>query len=183
MSQSDFEKWYHFCLLPENDGQQFHVTPGDPGGATAWGWTFATWRSFAPLSGRVDVSIAAFRQETADSLKPLTRVAFWNAIMADQMPSGVNAFWADFHFNSGNASRVLQGAIGAWPDGVVGKAETIPAIWKFQDRHDLLDRLLAARLAYYDRQGFRDRWPGVYRRARTCHALAMGMIDAKQVAA
>ena len=170
-----FGEWYDFLERPENDGQPLHITPEDPGGATAWGWTYQTWRVLAPRHGIVDVSLDAFRQQTRETLRPMTYVFFWAAYNCQFMPPGFGLFWADFQFGSGRATRVLQEVLGVTPDGVVGHLETLPALARITDpaeRVKMLDRFYQARVAYYDTLPDHDHWPGWYRRAEQCVVLA-----------
>jgi lysozyme family protein len=143
MTARNFQAYYDFIEAPDNDGQPFHITEGDPGGATVYGWTYVIWQRVAPLHG-----------------------------IEDRMFPGIDLFWADFQFGSGGATKVLQAALGVKADGVVGMT-TIGVANNEPDKHKLLDKLLAARMAYYDRCGFRNRWPGLYRRAIASHALAL----------
>lgn len=178
MATQNFPAFYGFVERPDNDGQALHTTPGDKGGATVWGWTWTLWQRVAPLHGIEDISFGAFVAQTRESLEPLTRAQFWNAVQADHMPSGVDVFWTDFAFGSGGATKVLQAELGVTPDGVVGTVETLPALVATADLAGLLGRFLTARKAYYDRCGFKTQWPGLYRRADDCLALALSLIGA-----
>ncbi|HQU16639.1 MAG TPA: glycosyl hydrolase 108 family protein [Gammaproteobacteria bacterium] len=176
MSVRNFTTFYDFIEAPDNDGQPFHITPGDPGGATVYGWTYATWSHVAPYHGIEDISLEAFRAQTKVTLAPMTRAWFWNRLLADDMPAGFDLFWCDFQFGSGAATRVLQGCLGVTPDGVVGRMETLPALDRLTDPADrvrMLTRMYDDRVGYYDACGFRDRWPGLYRRAAACRDLAL----------
>lgn len=172
----NFPALFGFIERADMDGQAFHITQGDPGGATAYGWTYNLWRAVAPMHGVADVSLDAFKAQTMADFQPLTKIQFWNTIRADDMPAGVDVFWADFQFGSGAATRVLQAALGVPVDGIVGSQQTLPALAACPDLPGLLGEFLAARKGYYDREGFRDRWPGLYRRADDCHALALSLL-------
>ncbi len=175
MSSKDFQTFYDFIEEPDNDGQPFHITEGDPGGATVYGWTEAMWVRVAPLHGVEDLSLTNFKAQTKATLLPLTRAQYWNGVQGDHLPPGVDVFWADFQFGSGRATRVLQATCGLEPDGVIGPI-TLATMRCCDDLAGLLDRFLDARQEYYDACGFRDRWPGLYRRAVASHALARSMI-------
>jgi len=172
MTATNFPIYYDFIEAPDNDGQPFHITEGDPGGATVYGWTYVMWQRVAPLHGVQDVSLDAFKAQTKATLEPLTRAQYWNMVQGDWLSPGIDLFWADFQFGSGRATKVLQGALGVRADGVVG-AQTVGFMTVEPDKHKLLDKFLAARVAYYDWCGFRQRWPGLYRRAVASHALAL----------
>jgi len=187
-----FPAWWAFCQRPENDGQPLHDDPGDPGGATCWGFTFATWRADAPRLG-LDPTFATFRGLTQARIAPVARAFCWNAILAELMPEPVAAIWADFNFTSGGGTacsqRVLQvepGVVRAGlrvePDGVVGTEQTIPAIaaaWA-DDPPGLLDRLTAARIAYYASLGMAEFLRGWTRRANDGLALARILAAARE---
>jgi lysozyme family protein len=175
MTAINFPTWYDFCEAPDNDGQPFHITEGDPGGATVYGWTYLMWQRVAPLHGINDVSLDAFKAQTKASLEPLSRGTYWNTVQGDRLPSGIDLFWTDFQFGSGGATRALRAALGVQPKSVVDSEALLPVVTD-HDQHGLLDKLLTARLGYYDQCGFQTRWPGLYRRARACHALASTMI-------
>ncbi|WP_428485927.1 glycosyl hydrolase 108 family protein [Rhodopila sp.] len=174
MTSRNFGTGYGFIEAPDDDGQPFHITPGDPGGATVYGWTYTTWLRAAPLHGVDDISLAAFKMQTKTTLRPLTQAVFWNSIQGDRLPPGIDVFWFDFQFGSGAATRELQAALGTAPDGAVGDHTIAAAV--AHDPTTTLARLLTARTAYYDECGFQARWPGLYRRARACHALALTLI-------
>jgi lysozyme family protein len=172
----DFDTAYDFMERPDEDGQPFHVTAGDPGGATVYGWTEHVWLAVAPLHGISPATPDVFRQQTKATLKPLTQAFFWNTIQGDRLTKGVDVFWFDFHFTSGGATKVLQEVLGVTTNGVVDVVETVPAVLR-EDPFRLLDRFLAARIAYYDKLGFRGRWDGLYRRSQACHDLAVSMLN------
>lgn len=175
MSAADFQTFYDFIEAKDNDGQPFHITEGDPGGATVYGWTIGMWERIAPLHGIRDLSMDNFKLQTKATLLPLTRATYWNGVQGDHLPPGVDVFWADFQFGSGRATRVLQGTMGLDPDGVIGPI-TLRSVASCTDLAGLLERFLDARQEYYDGCGFRDRWPGLYRRAKASYALARSMI-------
>ena len=68
-----------FIWRPDNDGQPFHDTPHDPGGATNWGVTYSTWTGWQQLH-KLPVSMDAFKALGKDDFQPLYRAQFWNSI-------------------------------------------------------------------------------------------------------
>jgi len=182
MSSINFDPWFDFCEERQNDGQPFHITPGDPGGATAYGWTYAMWKIVAPLHGITDVSLDNFKLQTTASLKPLSHAQYWNGVQADRMPNGFDIFWVDFQFGSGYATKVLEGVLGVPLYGAVN-VDTLAALTVQAAGNPvaLLDRFLVARIGYYDRKGFRTRWPGLYVRAQACYDLAKTIMLAPTV--
>jgi lysozyme family protein len=176
MTSRNFQTWYDFCEAPDDDGQPFHITEGDPGGATVYGWTYAMWRRVAPLHGITDTSLDAFKAQTKLTLEPLSRGTYWNFVQGDRLPSGIDLFWTDFQFGSGGATKALQRALGVPANGVVDSA-TLLFVATDPDALGMLDKLLIGRTGYYDGLGYQTRWPGLYRRARACHALASTLIS------
>ncbi|MCA0422117.1 MAG: hypothetical protein LCH61_02125 [Proteobacteria bacterium] len=92
--------------------------PIDPGGATKYGITrkvLAEWR------GR-SVSIADVRALTRSEVEAIYRRLYWETVGGDELPGGVDVAVFDLAVNSGvgRASRTLQQAVGAVPDGIVG---------------------------------------------------------------
>lgn len=175
MTAANFQTWYDFCEAPDNDGQPFHITEGDPGGATVYGWTYVMWQRVAPLHGIKDVSLNAFKAQTKATLEPLSRATYWNMVQADRLPSGIDLFWTDFQFGSGGATRVLQTALGWRASGAIGSG-SLAFLTLEPNLQGLLDKFLAARMAYYDQCGFHTKWPGLYRRAKVSHVLASSLI-------
>ena len=168
MSANNYNAWFAFCELPQFDGQPLHRTVGDPGGDTSWGWTYTTWQNYCYWHGG-DASLAAFSAMTKDQFKVPSRIQFWNTMSGDSMPSGVDLFWCDFHFGSGGANRVLQGVVGTLVDGLVGTQTVLAAK---NAAPGLIDRMLEARLAYYQTLGFPQFINGWANRAIACAKAA-----------
>jgi lysozyme family protein len=98
----------------------FVCNPNDPGGATCKGVTQAVyddWRVSHSLSRR---PFARLRAE----VEAIYFKLYWNAIHADDLPSGVDYCAFDFAFNSGpnRAARFLQRTVGVQEDGQIGPA-------------------------------------------------------------
>lgn len=114
--------------------------PSDPGGATNWGVTQAVARAFGYAGHMRD-----FPQETA---KAIYRKKYWDAVRAEELPSGVRYAVFDAAVNSGPRQAVmwLQRAIGANPDGIVGPQTILLSRAAHPDF--LLRRMLASRLQF-----------------------------------
>lgn len=143
----NFDRCLDFVLLPQNDGQPFHVTPGDPGGATAWGVTQATYSAFRSTCSLPDQSVWHM---TPAERASIYRTGFWTP----GLPAGVDLAVFDFAVTSGpgRSRRFLQGCVGLVGDdvdGVVGP-HTLAAVGA-QNAAALIDRLCAAQQAYYTR--------------------------------
>jgi lysozyme family protein len=97
----------------------FVCNPNDPGGATCKGVTQAVyddWRKDHDLGCRT------VREIEDDELETIYRKLYWNAVHADDLPSGVDYATFDFAFNSGpnRAARFLQRVSGVAEDGKIG---------------------------------------------------------------
>lgn len=88
--------------------------PSDPGGATMWGVT----ERVARAEG-YDGHMMNYPVEDA---KRVYRKKYWDAIRADDLPTGIRYAVFDAAVNSGPAQALkwLQRAIGAEDDGVIG---------------------------------------------------------------
>ena len=147
---SRFEDCLAFTWRPENDGQPLHTTPGDRGGATAWGVTlssYASWRSDHGIRPTTESDLAA---ATKAELSDLIHSRYWMAVAADQLPPGVDLLVFDFGYVSGpgTSARLLQQVVGGLAiDGQLGPV-TLAAVARI-DRVDLIRRLGARHEAYY----------------------------------
>lgn len=102
--------------------------PRDPGGMTNLGVTKRVWEAYTGKSA----SEADMRALTPEKVKPLYKNNYWDAVLADQLPSGVDFSVFDFCVNSGpgRAARTLQTVVGAKPDGGIGP-KTLAAVEKY----------------------------------------------------
>ena len=109
----------------------------DPGGATNMGVTLETFRRYIKPGGSIEDLKALTREQAVIVFKR----HYWDAVLADFLPSGVDYAVADFAVNSGpaRAARFLQAIVGATQDGMVGPA-TLAAVAKWEPK------LLAAKL-------------------------------------
>lgn len=92
--------------------------PADPGGMTNLGCTKATWEQWV---GR-KVTETEMRALTPSDVAPLYKKRYWDKVMGDDLPTGVDYAVFDAAVNSGvtRASRWLQQAVGVTDDGVIG---------------------------------------------------------------
>lgn len=93
--------------------------PKDPGGATNLGITA---RTLGAWRGGGIASSDAVKALGKDEATAIYRAQYWNAIMGDQLPAGVDYAVMDFAVNSGSAraAKALQKAIGCAQDGHIG---------------------------------------------------------------
>ena len=115
--------------------------PRDPGVETNWGITKRT----AQANGYQ----GSMRAMTREQAYKIYYSAFWLRYQCDKMPEAVayQFFDAAVNHGLGNASRMLQRAVGVVDDGVIGNM-TIAAIKKMAIS-DVIMRLNAERLEFY----------------------------------
>lgn len=117
--------------------------PQDPGGETNWGVTKRT----AMANGYTGNMKTMTRQQAYE----IYRRAFWLRYNCEQMPDAVayQFFDAAVNHGFGNASRMLQRAVGVLDDGIIGKY-SLEAI----NRNPISDTLMVLngeRLNFYTR--------------------------------
>jgi lysozyme family protein len=122
--------------------------PKDPGGATNLGITIGT------LSGWLGrpATKAEVKALTVQSVKPIYRKNYWDAVKGNDLPSGVDFAVYDFAVNSGpfRAAAYLQTIVGTAPDGKIGPL-TIKAVEAYCGRFgaaQLVSELCSHRLAF-----------------------------------
>lgn len=119
--------------------------PRDPGGATNKGVTqrvYDDWRRSQGMDPR------SVRSITGDETAAIYRKLYWDAVRGDDLPSGVDYCIFDFAVNSGHtrASKCLQLAVGAAPDGKIGPA-TLAAV-RVADPRRLINEVCSTREAF-----------------------------------
>ena len=97
----------------------------DPGGMTNLGVTAAVW---AEWTGHIP-SEKEMRGLTVEKVAPLYKRKYWDRVMGDSLPAGLDHAVFDFAVNSGcgRAVKVLQTVLGVSPDGALGP-KTVQAI-------------------------------------------------------
>jgi len=117
--------------------------PSDPGGATNKGITIATFRRFVKPTG----TVADLKALTTAQAVVVYKRQYWDAVMADMLPFGLDFAMADYAVNSGprQAARDLQRVLGVTDDGQIGP-QTIAAA-RAMDTKAAIRQLCARRLA------------------------------------
>jgi len=140
--ESNFDR--AFALLSVHEGGYVNH-PDDPGGATNRGVTQRTYDDYRRRKGLRTRSV---REITTDEVVAIYRFQYWDAVRADDLPSGVDYCVFDAAVNSGpgRAAKWLQAMIGATQDGIVGN-QTI-RLSREQDPTDLINRYCDRRLAF-----------------------------------
>lgn len=166
-----------FNYRPENDGQGFHMTPNDPGGATSWGVTFGTWASWQRMHG-AGALLSVFQTLGPDDFRPLYRAWFWNACRCDSLPLGVGLTVFDAAVGSApaHAVRFLQSVLHVDQDGECGPI-TLAAAASASPAH-VINELCMQREAFYaSLPTFRYFGRGWDRRAEDCRRLALSLVN------
>lgn len=173
-----FSQAVEFALLPEHDGQGYHCSPMDTGGATAWGIIRPT---LATYLGKFvsDVTNEDIRALTKQSVIPIYRKLFWEKLCCDKLPPALGFMLFDFACGTTEWSVVrLQRLVRAKEDGVMGP-KTVAAVNAAWDKQGpaLLLAYHQARKNYYDQVPNHEHWPGWYKRADRCFAQASKLVS------
>jgi lysozyme family protein len=141
--QNNFEK----CLakmLAHEGGYVNH--PQDPGGMTNLGVTKRVWEEWVGH----EVDEKQMRALTPETVAPLYKRKYWDAVRADELVAGVDYCVFDVAVNSGpgRAIKFLQSSVGTTPDGGFGPA-TLAAVKKAEeDPARLVELYCAKRLEF-----------------------------------
>ena len=144
-----------FTWQVDNDGQPYHVTPGDSGGPTAWGVTYAAFVAWRRAHGH-QASLADLEHAEKTELAQLIRSNYWNAVQADHLPLGVDLMVYEFGFGSGpgTSARLLQEMVGLPEQSIDSSVGPITlAAAAEQNRRSLILRLGARHEAFYESLG------------------------------
>jgi len=131
----------------------FQNDPRDPGnklpdgraGCTMLGVTQASWESFVGKR----VTQEKMKSLTVHDVAPIYKKKYWDAVHADELPTGLDYLMFDFAVNAGpgRAIKIMQAALGVTVDGVIGR-NTLKAISN-SDPHDLIEKFSDAKEEYY----------------------------------
>jgi lysozyme family protein len=104
------------AILHHEGGYVNH--PADPGGMTNLGVTKRVWEEWVGH----EVDEKAMRALTPEIVGPMYKAKYWDKIKGDDLPTGVDYVVLDAAINSGpgRATKWLQQAVGAIPDGMIG---------------------------------------------------------------
>lgn len=137
----NFEKC--LALLLQHEGG-FVNDSRDNGGMTNLGVTIRVWEEWVGHP----VSEKEMRNLTPLMVGPLYKRKYWDAVRADELPSGVDYCVFDTSVNSGvgRAIKLLQQSVGATPDGGFGSITM--ALVNQKDPENLISLLSARRLEF-----------------------------------
>ena len=122
--------------------------PADPGGATNFGVTQRTLDRIRKANPRARLPVSV-RNLTREQAKFCYRVAYWNPIRGDELPSAFAFQLLDAYVNHSPETviRWAQKAAGVADDGIIGPV-TLAALRK-ADPADLVLKFISQRLNYY----------------------------------
>jgi lysozyme family protein len=141
--QSNFEQCLAKMLAHEGG---FVNHPQDPGGMTNLGVTKRVWEEWVGH----EVDEKQMRALTPETVAPLYKRKYWDAIRADELVDGVDYCVFDVAVNSGvgRAIKFLQSCVGTTPDGGFGPA-TLAAVKEAEkDPARLIQLYCAKRLEF-----------------------------------
>lgn len=139
--KENFDKSFSKLIVHEGG---FVNHPSDPGGMTNLGVTKRVWEEW--VGHPVDEK--AMRKLTPETVKPLYKRKYWDAVRGDDLPNGVDYCVFDAAVNSGpgRAIKWLQQAVGVTQDGAIGP-KTLAAV-RAADPQLLVVSYNAIRLAF-----------------------------------
>ncbi|MCG7944799.1 MAG: hypothetical protein N0C84_00475 [Candidatus Thiodiazotropha taylori] len=105
---------------------------------------------YAKYLGKNSVTKAEMKAMTMEDIRQIYKHRYWDSVGADALPDGLALCVADMGVNAGpsRARRLLQRAVGAKEDGVIGP-KTMAAIES--QKNTLIDDYSNVRIAYYKR--------------------------------
>ena len=131
------------AVLKHEGGFSNH--PSDPGGRTNLGVTQKVWEEWVGHP----VGEKEMRALTPAIVAPMYRKKYWDAVKADELPTGLDYLMFDFAINAGpgRAIKTMQKAIGTTPDGAIGP-KTMQAL-KDADQKDLIAKFSMEKELFY----------------------------------
>ena len=119
--------------------------PDGRAGCTMYGVTQATWEKF--IGKRVTQE--QMKQLTPESVGPIYKVKYWDAVKGDELPAGLDYLMFDFAVNAGpgRAIKVMQEVLGVTADGAIGRM-TLKALSE-SDPHNLIEDFSDAKEKFY----------------------------------
>ena len=131
----------------------FSADPKDPGnhladgraGCTNMGVTQAAWEEYVGHK----VSIADMQALTKEQVGKFYKVKYWDRVMGDALPIGLDFLAASFAINAGvgSSAKLMQKCINAVPDGMIGP-RTLQSIAGV-DLKELIEKFSQAKIHYY----------------------------------
>lgn len=144
--KENFEASLADLTSPKDEGGYVN-NPRDPGGATNFGVTQATYDKWRQARGLLKQSV---HDVTPEEVAAIYHGSYWAPAYCDSLPAGVDFCVFDFAVNSGvyRAVFTLQRAVGALQDGQVGP-KTLAAV-AAKPAADVIDAVCDARLRFLE---------------------------------
>ena len=141
--KNNFDKCLHMLL--EHEGGYVN-NKHDKGGMTNLG---VTKKVYDEWIGRESTE-QEMRDLTPDDVAPIYKKNYWDRVKGDLLPSGLDWACFDWAVNSGSGrpAKAVQRAVGATPDGVIGK-QTVGLIME-KDPEFIIDYVYIVRKAFYE---------------------------------
>jgi lysozyme family protein len=127
---------------PNDNGNKL---PDGRAGCTNLGVTQSAWEAYVGHP----VTWNDMRALTVDTVAPFYKRKYWDAVHGDDLPTGVDYMAFDFAVNAGTgrAIKLLQEAVGATPDGLLGPVSLSSIKSMPTDR--LIESFTAAKVKFY----------------------------------
>ena len=141
--KNNFDKCLHMLL--EHEGGYVN-NKHDKGGMTNLGVTKRVYEDWVDRK----VTEQEMRDLTPDDVAPIYKKNYWDRVKGDYVYSGVDWCLFDWAVNSGSGrpAKAVQRAVGATPDGVIGK-QTVGLIME-KDPKFIIDYVYTVRQAFYE---------------------------------
>lgn len=162
------------AMVLANEGG-FVENATDPGGATNFGITKRTLEAFVGHG----VSIEDLKNLSSNTAIEIYRANYWNLMLCDSLPLGVDLMVFDYGVNSGpgRAIKTLQHLVGVPEDGAMGNV-TVTAVAQSVSK-SLINDLAVARLDFLQElRGFEEAGKGWTQRVNDVQQKALTMAGA-----
>jgi lysozyme family protein len=148
--QSNWKQAFEQMLASEGGFTDDERDPGNKlpdgrKGSTMLGVTQFNWEQYTGHQ----VTHEQMKKLTPADVEPLYKKKYWDAVRADELPSGIDYLVFDFCVNAGagRAIKTLQTSVGTTPDGGFG-AITMKAVQTINEA-DLIERFSQEKETFY----------------------------------
>jgi len=132
-----------FALMLKSEGG-YTNDPHDPGGMTNLGVTHIDWTGWIGH----EASEEEMRSLTPELVMPLYKKKYWDTVMGDNLPYGVDYAVFDFGVNSGigRSIRALQNVLNIKEDGIMGPITMASLLQR--DPAEIVEQICEERLQF-----------------------------------
>lgn len=154
MTAKNFDDCFKKLVVHEGG---FTDDPRDPGnkrgdghgnqGSTNHGVTAKAWADYTGKPAPIELMKAL----TIEDVKQMYRDMYWDAVRADDLPSGLDWSAFDWCVNSGPrpVSKAIQRCVGATADGAIGP-KTLATVVEHGDPRKIIHYVFEVRQRYYE---------------------------------